>query len=1041
MRTLVRCLALTVVCVLVVPGMALAQGAIAGTVRDASGAVLPGATVEVSSAALIEKARTAVTDGTGQYKITELRPGTYSVTFTLPGFSTVKRDGVELTTDFTATINAEMKVGAVQETITVTAESPVVDVQGITTRTVMTREVLDIMPTGRNIQAVGIMIPGTNLSFGGGAALSRDVGGSGTLQQSPLNYRGSADAVQTVDGMRLNNLEANGAYSGVYWNDGSWQEISYVTGADSAEMAQGGIRINMVPKDGGNNIRGVVFGSYAGSGWDANNLRDNLRGDFTFNAPNPATGKIGNQLTNVSRVEKIWDFNPSVGGPIVKDRLWWYATFRHWGAEKTVPDSYFNALGPTATTYQPDLNNLGIDDGHIVSVPAGRVTAQLSSKDKIAYYHDNQRKYRDHWGISALVPPEATAIQVTPTSFVSVTKWTRTQTSRLLLEAGFAVYDQEYTELYQPSVTGITDKVWDPAAIEASKVYAIQEQSNLRWVSAWNSPADHFSVLRTYSGSASYVTGAHAFKFGGALSEGPRRTVEQYTGDLTLQYNNSLPSNVIFRTRRDQREAIKADVGLYAQDRWTIKRATINAGLRFDWYQGEVLDEDLPAGRWNPALHTEGFDVNNWKDLNPRLGVSYDLFGSGKTALKVSAARYVNGENVVTAADINPQNSISRSDTRAWNDQNLALGGNRDLQIFNPDGSLQSAEIGASLNPNFGKAVVSTTYDPALLEGWHVRQYNWEYSASIQHELLPRVSVSAGWYRRSYGNQTTIDDLNTSQSSYDGPFCITAPVDPNLPGGGGYPVCGLYDIKPSAALLPIQNVRTLADNFGGIIDVFNGFDFGVNARLRGGTLVQGGIGAVRRHYDTCNAPLQAATRGVTAVVFTAPTSTVDNPQKQFCDQTFPYRPDVKAFASHPLPWDVIISGTYQFSRGVQNPFQPSIVADWPVTNAIIAAPTALGRNLAGGGQTKTVRLIEPGTVYSTEFGGVNLNQLDLRLSKMFRFNRYRFRIDADLYNTFNSNWPFTLNTTFSSSTTTSAWLRPTNVLQGRFFKIGAHFDF
>jgi hypothetical protein len=300
------------------------------------------------------------------------------------------------------------------------------------------------------------------------------------------------------------------------------------------------------------------------------------------------------------------------------------------------------------------------------------------------------------------------------------------------------------------------------------------------------------------------------------------------------------------------------------------------------------------------------------------------------------------------------------------------------------------------------------------------------------------VSVSAGWYRRSYGNQTTIDDLNASTSSYDGPFCISAPVDPNLPGGGGYQVCGLYDIKQSANALPIQNVRTHADNFGGITDVFNGFDFGVNARLRGGTLVQGGIGAVRRHYDTCNAPLQSLTRGITALPFAVATSTVDNPQKQFCNQTFPYRPDVKVFASHTLPWDVIISGTYQFSRGVQNPLQPSIVADWAVPNATIQQ--ALGRGLATGA-TKTVRLIEPGTVYSTTFGGVNLNQLDLRASKRFRFNRYTFRVDADLYNAFNSNWPFTLNTAFSNSTTASAWLRPTNVLQGRFFKVGANFDF
>ncbi|HMI14202.1 MAG TPA: carboxypeptidase-like regulatory domain-containing protein, partial [Bradyrhizobium sp.] len=240
MRTFAR-IVVGAACLALLPAIASAQtSSIAGQVKDTSGAVLPGVTVEAASPALIERVRSAVTDGSGQYKITNLRPGTYTVTFTLPGFSVVKRDNVELTSDFTATISADMKVGAVEETITVSAESPVVDTQSITTRTVMTREVLDAIPTGRNIQAVGIMIPGTTISVGGGGALSRDVGGSGNLQQSPLQYRGSADTVQTIEGMRLNNLCANGAYSGVYWNDGSFQEISYITGADSAEMGQGG---------------------------------------------------------------------------------------------------------------------------------------------------------------------------------------------------------------------------------------------------------------------------------------------------------------------------------------------------------------------------------------------------------------------------------------------------------------------------------------------------------------------------------------------------------------------------------------------------------------------------------------------------------------------------------------------------------------------------------------------------------------------------------------------------------------------------------
>src|SRR6516164_1690460 len=264
-----------VMCALILPRAAMAQqtaaSSIAGVVKDASGAVLPGVTVEAASTALIEKVRSVTTDSTGQYKIITLRPGTYTVTFTLTGFTTVRREGIELTSDFTASVNADMKIGAVAETITVTGDTPIVDVQNITTRTIMTRDVMDVMPTGRNIQAVGILIPGTSLGLGGGGALSRDVGGSGGLQQSPLQYRGSVDTVQTIDGLRLNNLEANGNFSGVYWNDQSLQEVSYVTGADSAEMGQGGIRVNMVPKDGGNTFRGTLYGNYTPSSWASDN--------------------------------------------------------------------------------------------------------------------------------------------------------------------------------------------------------------------------------------------------------------------------------------------------------------------------------------------------------------------------------------------------------------------------------------------------------------------------------------------------------------------------------------------------------------------------------------------------------------------------------------------------------------------------------------------------------------------------------------------------------------------------------------------------
>ena len=463
-----------------------------------------------------------MTDDNGRYSIVQLVSGVYSVTFTLPGFSAVRRDNVELTADFTATVNADLKVGAIEETITVSAETPIVDVQSITTRTVMTRDVLDTIPTGRNIQAIGIMIPGTQLALGGGGALSRDVGGSGNLQQSPLQFRGSGDTVQTVEGIRLNNLCAQGAYSGVYWNDGSFQEISYVTGADSAEMGQGGIRVNMVPRDGGNSFRGSIVANGTTENWIADNLADNLAGDLTYN-PN-------NSLVNVGKVQKIWDVNPTIGGPIWRDKVWFNFTYRHWGSEKTVADSFYD-LDPS-NRYSPDLSRPGIDDGHIVS-RAGRIAWQLSEKDKLTAYHDDQNKYRDHWGISATIPPETSAVQVTPTSFVNVTRWTRTQSNRMLFDVGFGIYDQEYTELYQPDVlNGFSDTVWNSDAIRASQVYALLDNGTSKRQGAWNAPADHFSLLRTYSGSMSYVTGSHAFKVGTAVSEGNWRLLEEFTGDV-----------------------------------------------------------------------------------------------------------------------------------------------------------------------------------------------------------------------------------------------------------------------------------------------------------------------------------------------------------------------------------------------------------------------------------------------------------------------------------------------------------------------------
>jgi hypothetical protein len=1025
------------------PAAALAQtSAIAGVVKDTSGAVLPGVTVEASSPALIEKVRTAVTDSSGQYKIGSLRPGTYTVTFTLPGFSVVKRENVELTSDFTAPINADLKVGALEETITVSAESPVVDTQSITTRTVMTREVMDAIPTGRNIQAVGIMIPGTSISVGGGGALSRDVGGSGNLQQSPLQYRGSADTVQTIEGMRLNNLCANGAYSGVYWNDGSFQEFSYVTGADSAEMGQGGMRVNMVPKDGGNSFHGSAYGNYSPSAWASDNCGSsgvgqpctgkNLTGDTTFN-------KTSNFLTNVSQLTKNYDSNIGVGGPIVRDRAWFYGTFRYLGVNKTVVDSFYNLNPQIPGKYVPyvaDTSRPGIDDGHIRSY-AGRVKFQLSSRDQLSYYHDEQNKVRGHWGIASTIPPEASAIQATPTSFVSVTKYTRTQSNKLLFDAGFAVYDQEYQENYQPDVFA------NPVPL-----VTILDSATGKYANAWNNPADHFSKLFTEQFAANYITGAHSLRGGIIISQAQWRLAQQYTLDVQpITFNAGVPSTVSLKIPTDRKNSIKEDMGLFIQDKWTINRMTINAGVRFDQFVGATDPETLPAGTFNAAVtYSDCPDgknnlnagctgrVTNWKDISPRIGVAYDLFGDGKTAIKASVARYVAGTGLAAGGTVdnnNPETTVGLTDTRAWSDLD------KNGSPFDSAGHIQRNELtDSTATPTFGKNVPSSTLtDPNVLEGWGVRGYNWEYTVSGQHQLAPRVSLNGGWYRRKFGNQTvTVDNrYNFANNSFDGPFCVNAPVDANLPNGGGYQVCGLYDLKPSVVnqQLPPNSTIRFSSDYGGETNIYEGFEVSTTARFSRGAFFNIGINAQKRIFDQCN----LVNAGIVSALTTATTEVAEifPDGSKACHQDLPYRPDLKLLGSYTLPYEVVLSATYQFSRGVQTGgAAPSILATW----AAPASATTLGRPYSANLTTKSINLIAVGQNY----GNQNLQQLDLRASKRIKLDKVRFRLDFDAYNIFNSDWPFTVSSTFSTAAT-SNWLKPTNVLQARFFKIGAQFDF
>jgi hypothetical protein len=981
MRFVCRILVVVVPLLTIDATLASAQ-TIAGTVKDVTGAVMPGVTIEASSPALIEKVRSAITDGAGQYKILDLRPGTYAVTFTLPGFSTVRREGIELTSDFTANVNAELKVGAVEETVTVSGASPLVDVQAVSTKNVFTRTVIDELPSAHSMQATAVLIPGVTTS-GGATSGGRDVGGNTMLQQPSPVFHGSGQQMQMWDGYWLSNVQGTGVggATSFYVNDSATQELNYLTGADSIEVPLNGIATNMIPKDGGNTFHGVVFGDYTHTPWSASNLSPTLL----------ATG-----LTNVSQVQKISDFNPGFGGPLAQNKLWFYFAYRYQTVAVTIVNSYYDK-DPRPWVYTPDTTRPGVDDGTIPNESA-RLTWQIGSKDKISGWLTNQDKHRNHFSLITGIEPDALAVQNTPYAHAETVTWQRTQSNRLLLEAGFAVGHTLYEELYRPEDTGL--------------VAYMDISSGICYNNYCPGHTEHYGHMEDYKASATYVTGSHAFKVGVYVGHGVTNLPFYYQGNATLNFNNGVPQSAVLRIPIDPWDQYFPDLGIYAQDRWTLKRATMTAGLRYDALKEATLDSTLPASPYNASQFFPGHGVVSWKDLSPRVGVAFDVFGDGKTAFKTNIARYVNADNANTANTNDPQHTIGITDTRTWTDLN------GDHTIFNSDGSIQYNELGPTSNVNFGKVVPSTnTQDPSTLSGFGVRGYTWEYQAALQRQVASRVSVTADYYFRWLGNQLATQNTLVTAASYNGPFCVTAPASSQLPGGGGYPVCGLYDIS-QAFQGKVQNNITSAANFGGITDHYTGFDLTSTARFSTGSFVQGGINAQKRVYDTCNAPILSGTT----------VNQVGSPEAQFCHQVFPFRPDVKAIGSQNLPWDMTVSATYQLSTG------PNVTATWNAPNSFIAP--ALGRNLsAGAGATKSIQLIAPGTVWDPY-----LSELDLRLSKRVKVGRYHFRGDLNLYNAFNSDFISTVNTTFSTAAN-SQFLRPTAVIQGRLFKIGGQIDF
>jgi len=1014
-----------------------AQSAVAGTVRDSSGAVLPGVTVEAASPVLIEKVRTSSTDGTGQYRITDLLPGTYTLSFSLSGFATVRREEIALTGSGVTTINAEMRVGNVTETLTIRGETPVVDIQTTKRQEVLTSDVVRAIPATRSYNGILAMIPSVNTSafFNAGEQNNTQLSPSMTIFTSH-GGRGNEGRVQ-VDGLNVGAAFNGGGVSGYIMDTAGAQELQFTLSGGLGEAETGGINLNIVPKTGGNKLSGEYFTSFAGDWSQSDNIDDKLK----------AFGITQNGLL------KNWDLNLSVGGPFKRDKLWFYANYRDFGTHSVVPGAFGNknAGDPTKWTYEADPN-LQVRSASAQTLGSVRLTAQVTPRNKVGFFWDEQRTCQgsafaagaDGWCRGretnwvalggAFTSPEADTIGAnrSPQRVIQAT-WSSPLTNKLLFEAGTSSYISRWGWMETPG--SISNLIQVTTFTPAFKTFRGIDDFFYNHQSA-----------NTWRASASYVTGSHNAKFGyqGAYHI---EDIDDRGNQDGLIYTFIVPAiNLYSLTMRIAPWEIANRTGyssFYGQDQWTLGRLSLQGAVRFDraysFHPAEGNGSPVPS-RWNPTPitfpRTDG--VKGYKDITPRVGAAWDVFGTGKTSLKVNIGKYLEAANNQGNYQINNPASDGRNGrfegsrfqvqtSRTWFDTN----GNYvpDCVLMNP---APNGECLGWDNLKFGQTQGLTTINQSVLEGWGVRPWDWQLGASIQQEVLPRMSVEVGYHRRWFGNFFVTDNRAVGPTDFDR-LTLTAPRDAKLPGGGGYPAT-YFDVKP-AKFGQVDNYYTFETDYAKArTSYWHGVDVNVNARISNGLTFQGGTSSGRGVRDTCD--LWQALPELIAP-FNSPFGFPLKQQIASCHVAEPVLTQVRGLAAYEIPKiQVQVAGTFRSVPGTFTSLTNTgtTASNGFSLNAVYTPAPGEIEAILGRSQSNALaqyNLLLPGQLYTPR-----LTYFDFRAAKVLRFRTTRTQVGFDLYNLFNSNTATGLNQNYGAT-----YLQPTAIQSGRLARFNITLDF
>jgi hypothetical protein len=684
-----------------------------------------------------------------------------------------------------------------------------------------------------------------------------------------------------------------------------------------------------------------------------------------------------------------------MGGPIVKDTLWYFMAARHLAVDK------FPANVDSEYVVAPDGEVIREVNDQLSRNGTLRLTWQINDKMKLSPFV--QRLWKEVGNSFVYGQDPRIGQQRDPTkanNFFGNAKWTYAATSKLLFEGGYASTYQNITQA--PLVGSIGALVDRTNPLFFTQFERTDTALNINPLCAYSYGCTNWGTsnygrtqaeARIWSASVAYVTGSHNLKVGFQDKVGQDDVLNQRNGDLIAAYVNNKPNSVIvYNTPANQKVGIHMDLGIYAQDSWTVKRLTLSPGVRVQWFNASATAVSVPAGRFAPPrYYPEQKDLPNFPhDVAPRFSAAYDLFGDGRTAVKTSVSKYyVQQTGFWTKVYAN---SGQFSDTRNWFDCDLNAAGTACSGLnlaTNNDGIVQMNEIGPASSANFG---LRSDQNPA--PGIR-RMSNWEYSGAVQHQVTTRVSVGFAWYHRSWRDLQVTDHTlisNTDYSSFTTPMpsfandaTLSGVLDPNA-------VMTLYNLN--AAKKPVFG-SALIDSNSNNQSVYNGFETSFSARLLRGSTVFGGWTADRNISVFCAASYDP--NGVTTTDKYLG-ETVANGGR-FCDQRqfkIPFKQEFKLAGNLPLLYGFDMGAALQSYTGLAR------VITWSPAAGLF--PGASRTN------PETIMLNAPGSLYYPRY-----SQLDVNIKKTFRSGGKTFTLQADCFNVLNGNTILTANSVIGSS--------------------------